>query len=65
MKKRLVLSLSINEIDNKFEIDDNFQTLPLAQETAVLGFLSSLIHNYQHIHAQKQNDYVLKYGKTN
>ena len=65
MKKKLVLSLSINETDNRFEIYDKFETLPLAQETAVLGFLSSLIHNYQHIYAQKQNNYVLKYGKTN
>ena len=65
MKKKLVLSLAINENNQRFELEDKFSELLLGEMTATLGFLSSLLHNYQHIHAEKQNQYVLKHKETN
>ena len=63
--KKLVLSLSINDNTHKFEIEDKFNDLTLGEASATIGFLSSILHSYQHIHGEKQNEYVRKYGKTN
>ena len=57
MKKTLILSIGIIKIKAKkqFFLEDNFNKLQVDEMSAVIGMLSSILHNYWHIHSEEHN----------
>lgn len=67
MIKRIILELSIveNEGKQEFLLHDKFNELTLGEMSAAVGMLSSLLHNYWHIHAEEHNKLILKNKSKN
>lgn len=59
MKKRLIFALYINDRKKQFEIEDKTNELMLEELNAVIGWMSSFVHNLYHIHAERHNKEVL------